>query len=76
MRMLKTPPTPEIAYQARPPGRPARRAYDSRLSNGAVGGSKKREMASGGGAAMISAGSDLPGPGVLSPASEVHLHGG
>jgi Xaa-Pro dipeptidase len=73
MRLIKSP--AEIAYQRR-----AARAAEAGMTaaiNGAVAASTEREMAAEVCAAMIRAGSDLPGPGVLSSGERAfHLHGG
>ena len=73
MRLLKSP--AEIDYQRR-----AARAAEAGMDAGvatAVDGASEREMAAEICAAMIRAGSDRPGPGVLSSGERaLHLHGG
>lgn len=73
MRFIKTP--AEIAYQ-----RAAGKAAEAGMAAGvasAIAGATEREMAAEICAAMIRAGSDLPGPGVLSSGERAyHLHGG
>ncbi|MCQ4159335.1 Xaa-Pro peptidase family protein [Roseomonas sp. GC11] len=73
MRLIKSP--AEIAYQ-----RAAARAAEAGMRAGigsARAGATEREMAAEICAAMIRAGSDLPGPGVLSSGERAfHLHGG
>jgi Xaa-Pro dipeptidase len=73
MRLIKSP--REIDYQ-----RLAARAAEAGMRSGiesAVEGATEREMAAEICAAMIRAGSDLPGPGVLSSGERAfHLHGG
>lgn len=73
LRVIKSP--AEIAYQRR-----AARAAEAGMTAGiaaAVVGTSEREMAAEICAAMIRAGSDLPGPGVLSSGERaLHLHGG
>jgi len=73
MRLIKSP--AEVAYQ-----RQAARAAEAGMQAGieaASQGSTEREMAAAICAAMIRAGSDLPGPGVLSSGERAfHLHGG
>ena len=73
MRLIKSP--AEIAYQ-----RKAARAAEAGMAAGiaaARAGASEREMAADICAAMVRAGSDLPGPGVLSSGERAfHLHGG
>ena len=73
MRLIKSP--AEIDYQRR-----AARAAEAGMEAGmvaAVAGATEREMAAQICAAMIRAGSDRPGPGVLSSGERaLHLHGG
>lgn len=73
MRLVKSP--AEIAYQRR-----AAAAAEAGMGAGlgaARAGASEREMAAEICAAMIRAGSDLPGPGVLSSGERAfHLHGG
>lgn len=73
MRLIKSP--AEIAYQ-----RQAARAAEAGMRAGidaAKAGASERDMAAAVCAAMILAGSDLPGPGVLSSGERAfHLHGG
>ncbi len=73
MRFVKSP--AEVAYQRR-----AARAAEAGMSAAvasARAGNSEREMAAEICAAMIRAGSDLPGPGVLSSGERAfHLHGG
>jgi Xaa-Pro dipeptidase len=73
MRLIKSP--AEVEYQRR-----AARAAEAGMEAGvaaAVEGATEREMAAGICAAMIRAGSDRPGPGVLSSGERaLHLHGG
>lgn len=73
MRLIKSP--AEIALQ-----RKAAQAAEAGMSAGiaaATEGASEREMAADICAAMIRAGSDLPGPGVLSSGERAfHLHGG
>ena len=73
MRLIKSP--AEIDYQRR-----AARAAEAGMEAGvsaALEGATEREMAAGICAAMIRAGSDRPGPGVLSSGERaLHLHGG
>jgi Xaa-Pro dipeptidase len=73
MRLVKSP--AEIAYQRR-----AARAAEAGMQAGidaAKAGATERDMAAAICAAMILAGSDLPGPGVLSSGERAfHLHGG
>ncbi len=73
LRLIKSP--AEIAFQRR-----AGRAAEAGMTAGAAAakaGSSEREMAAEICAAMIRAGSDLPGPGVLSSGERAfHLHGG
>jgi len=73
MRLIKSP--LEIVYQRR-----AARAAEAGMAAAAASateGSTEREMAAEICAAMIRAGSDLPGPGVLSSGERAfHLHGG
>lgn len=73
MRLIKSP--AEIAYQ-RHAARAAEAGMQAAIDSAAVGVSE-REMAAEICAAMIRAGSDLPGPGVLSSGERAfHLHGG
>ena len=73
MRLIKS--APEIAYQRR--AATAAEAGMAAAAASAVVGSTEREMAAEICAAMIRAGSDLPGPGVLSSGERAfHLHGG
>jgi Xaa-Pro dipeptidase len=73
MRLVKSP--AEIAYQRRAAAA-AEAGMAAGLSAARAGGSE-REMAAEICAAMIRAGSDLPGPGVLSSGERAfHLHGG
>ena len=71
--LIKSP--AEIAYQRR-----AAKAAEAGMAAGAAcarAGSSEREMAAAVCSAMITAGSDLPGPGVLSSGERaLHLHGG
>jgi Xaa-Pro dipeptidase len=73
MRLIKSP--GEVAYQRR-----AAKAAEAGMQAGidsAKEGATEREMAAEICAAMIRAGSDLPGPGVLSSGERAyHLHGG
>jgi len=73
MRIIKSP--AEVAYQRR-----AAKAAEAGMAAGiatAKTGATEREMAAEICAAMIRAGSDLPGPGVLSSGERAyHLHGG
>jgi Xaa-Pro dipeptidase len=73
MRLVKSP--AEIGYQRR-----AGKAAEAGMAAGlaaATAGASEREMAAEICAAMIRAGSDLPGPGVLSSGERAfHLHGG
>ncbi|MBM6595457.1 M24 family metallopeptidase [Microvirga pudoricolor] len=73
MRIIKSP--AEVAYQ-----RKAAKAAEAGMAAGiasAKTGATEREMAAEICAAMIRAGSDLPGPGVLSSGERAyHLHGG
>ncbi|SIR60064.1 MULTISPECIES: Xaa-Pro peptidase family protein [unclassified Bosea (in: a-proteobacteria)] len=73
MRFIKSP--AEVAYQ-----RAAGKAAEAGMAAGiasAKAGATEREMAAEICAAMIRAGSDLPGPGVLSSGERAyHLHGG
>lgn len=73
MRFIKSP--AEVAYQ-----RQAAKAAEAGMAAGiaaAQEGASEREMAAAICAAMIRAGSDLPGPGVLSSGERAfHLHGG
>lgn len=73
MRFIKSP--AEVAYQRR-----AARAAEAGMQaaiDTAKAGNSEREMAAEICAAMIRAGSDLPGPGVLSSGERAfHLHGG
>ena len=73
MRLVKSP--AEIALQRRA-GRAAEAGMNAALESAGVGVSE-REMAAEICAAMIRAGSDLPGPGVMSSGERAfHLHGG
>lgn len=73
MRLVKSP--AEIAYQRRAAA--AAEAGMAAAVASAVEGATEREMAAQVCAAMIRAGSDLPGPGVLSSGERAHhLHGG
>lgn len=73
LRLVKSP--AEIAYQRRA-GRAAEAGMQAAIDSVAVGVSE-RELAAEICAAMIRAGSDLPGPGVLSSGERAfHLHGG
>lgn len=73
MRFVKSP--AEIAYQRRA-ARAAEAGMQAAIIN-AKAGNTEREMAAEICAAMIRAGSDLPGPGVLSSGERAfHLHGG
>lgn len=73
MRFVKSP--AEIAYQRRA-GRAAEAGMQAAIAT-ARAGNTEREMAAEICAAMIRAGSDLPGPGVLSSGERAfHLHGG
>jgi Xaa-Pro dipeptidase len=73
MRLIKSP--AEIAYQRRA-ARAAEAGMQAAIDSAAVGVSE-REMAAEVCAAMIRAGSDLPGPGVMSSGERAfHLHGG
>jgi Xaa-Pro dipeptidase len=73
MRLIKS--AAEIAYQRR--AAVAAEAGMQAAAANAVAGSTEREMAAEICAAMIRAGSDLPGPGVLSSGERAfHLHGG
>ncbi len=73
MRLIKSP--AEIEYQRRA-ARAAEAGMDAGL-HAAVAGATEREMAAEICAAMIRAGSDRPGPGVLSSGERaLHLHGG
>jgi Xaa-Pro dipeptidase len=73
MRLIKSP--AEIAYQRR--AAKAAEAGMEAAAASATEGSAEREMAAEICAAMIRAGSDLPGPGVLSSGERAfHLHGG
>ncbi|QBY01357.1 aminopeptidase P family protein [Rhodophyticola sp. CCM32] len=73
MRLIKSP--AEIAYQRRA-GKAAEAGMRAAIDSAAVGVSE-REMAAEVCAAMIRAGSDLPGPGVMSSGERAfHLHGG
>jgi Xaa-Pro dipeptidase len=73
MRLIKSP--AEIAYQRRA-ARAAEAGMQAAIDSAAVGVSE-REMAAEICAAMIRAGSDLPGPGVMSSGERAfHLHGG
>ncbi len=73
MRLIKSP--AEIAYQRRA-GKAAEAGMQAAIAS-ATEGATEREMAAEICAAMIRAGSDLPGPGVLSSGERAfHLHGG
>lgn len=73
MRFIKSP--AEIAYQRRA-GKAAEAGMQAAIDTAGVGVSE-REMAAEICAAMIRAGSDLPGPGVMSSGERAfHLHGG
>ena len=73
MRLVKSP--AEIAYQRRA-GKAAEAGMQAAIDAAAPGVSE-RELAAEVCAAMIRAGSDLPGPGVLSSGERaLHLHGG
>ena len=73
LRFIKSP--DEIAYQKRA-GRAAELGMSAAVRNSRVGVSE-RELAAKVCAAMIRAGSDLPGPGVMSSGERaLHLHGG
>jgi Xaa-Pro dipeptidase len=73
MRLVKSP--AEIAYQRRA-ARAAEAGMQAAIDSAGVGVSE-REMAADICAAMIRAGSDLPGPGVMSSGARAfHLHGG
>jgi Xaa-Pro dipeptidase len=73
MRLIKSP--AEIAYQRRAAA--AAEAGMAAAAAAAAEGGTEREMAAEICAAMIRAGSDLPGPGVLSSGERAfHLHGG
>jgi Xaa-Pro dipeptidase len=73
MRLIKSP--AEIAYQRR--AALAAEAGMAAAAKAATEGNSEREMAAEICAAMIRAGSDLPGPGVLSSGERAfHLHGG
>lgn len=73
MRLIKSP--AEIALQRRA-GKAAEAAMQAAIDSAGVGVSE-REVAAEVCAAMIRAGSDLPGPGVLSSGERAfHLHGG
>ena len=73
MRLIKSP--AEIAYQRRA-ARAAEAGMQAAIDSAGVGVSE-REMAAEICAAMIRAGSDLPGPGVMSSGERAfHLHGG
>ena len=73
MRFIKSP--AEIAYQRRA-ARAAEAGMQAAIATARAGNSE-REMAAEICAAMIRAGSDLPGPGVLSSGERAfHLHGG
>lgn len=73
MRLIKSP--SEIAYQRRA-AKAAEAGMQAAIDSAAVGVSE-REMAAEICAAMIRAGSDLPGPGVMSSGERAfHLHGG
>jgi Xaa-Pro dipeptidase len=73
MRLIKSP--AELAYQ-RAAGKAAEAGMQAAIDTAKVGVSE-REMAAEICAAMIRAGSDLPGPGVLSSGERAHhLHGG
>ena len=72
MRLIKTP--AEIAYQRRA-GIAAAAGMQAAIDSAKVGASE-RDMAAAICAAMISAGSDLPGPGVMASGERAyHLHG-
>ncbi|SNB65891.1 Xaa-Pro dipeptidase [Arboricoccus pini] len=73
MRLIKSP--AEIAYQRRA-AKAAEAGMQAAIDSAAVGVTE-REMAAEICAAMIRAGSDLPGPGVMSSGERAfHLHGG
>lgn len=73
LRLLKSP--AEIAWQ-RKAGKAAEAGMQAAIDS-ALPGTSEREMAAKICAAMIRAGSDLPGPGVMSSAERAfHLHGG
>jgi Xaa-Pro dipeptidase len=73
MRLIKSP--AELAYQRRA-ARAAEAGMQAAIDSAGVGVSE-REMAAEICAAMIRAGSDLPGPGVMSSGERAfHLHGG
>lgn len=73
MRLIKSP--AEIAYQRRA-ARAAEAGMQAAIDSAGVGVTE-REMAAEVCAAMIRAGSDLPGPGVMSSGERAfHLHGG
>ncbi|MFD1911202.1 M24 family metallopeptidase [Halodurantibacterium flavum] len=73
MRLIKSP--AEIAYQRRA-ARAAEAGMQAAIDSAGIGVSE-REMAAEICAAMIRAGSDLPGPGVMSSGERAfHLHGG
>lgn len=73
MRLIKSP--AEIAWQRRA-GKAAEAGMQAAIDS-AHPGTTEREMAAGICAAMIRAGSDLPGPGVMSSGKRaLHLHGG
>jgi Xaa-Pro dipeptidase len=73
MRLIKSP--AEIAYQRRAAA--AAEAGMAAAAGAVTAGGTEREMAAEICAAMIRAGSDLPGPGVLSSGERAfHLHGG
>lgn len=73
MRLIKSP--AEVAYQ-RKAARAAEAGMQAAIDSAGVGVSE-REMAAEICAAMIRAGSDLPGPGVMSSGERAfHLHGG
>jgi Xaa-Pro dipeptidase len=73
MRLVKSP--AEIAYLRR--AATAAEAGMQAAASSATAGNSEREMAAQICAAMIRAGSDLPGPGVLSSGERaLHLHGG
>ncbi|QDC00673.1 Xaa-Pro peptidase family protein [Mesorhizobium sp. 8] len=73
MRFIKSP--AEIAYQ-RQAAKAAEAGMQAAIASARVGASE-REMAAEVCAAMIQAGSDLPGPGVMSSGERAyHLHGG
>ncbi|MGN6306452.1 MAG: M24 family metallopeptidase [Mesorhizobium sp.] len=73
MRFIKSP--AEIAYQ-RQAAKAAEAGMQAAIASARVGASE-REMAAEVCAAMIRAGSDLPGPGVMSSGERAyHLHGG